>query len=53
MLCSFQVYSTEIQLYIHIYLFFFRFFSHIGYYRVVSRVLCAIQQVLVGYLFYI
>ena len=27
-----------IQLYIHIYSFFFRFFSHIGYYRILSRV---------------
>ena len=27
-----------IQLYIHIYSFLFRFFSHIGYYRILSRV---------------
>ena len=33
--------------------FFFRFFSRIGYYRILSRVPCAIQQVLVDYLFYI
>ena len=33
--------------------FFFRFFPHIGYYRVLSRVPCAIQQVLVSDLFYI
>ena len=39
-------------LYIHIYPFFFRFFSHIGHYRILRRVPCAIQQVLVGYLFY-
>ena len=52
MVCQFQVYSKVIQLYIHIYLFFFRFFSHIGYYRVLNRVPCAIQQVLVDYLFY-
>ena len=31
----------------------FRFFSHIGHYRVLSRVPCAIQQVLISYLFYI
>ena len=31
---------------IHIY-FFFRFFSHIGYYRLLSRVPCVIQQALV------
>ena len=28
-------------------------FSHIGYYRILRRVPCAIQQVLVNYLFYI
>ena len=32
-------------------LFFFRFFSCIGHYRVLSRVPCAIQQVLFSYLF--
>ena len=31
----------------------FRFFSCIDHYRVLSRVLCAIQQVLISYLFYI
>ena len=36
MLCQFQVYNKLIQLYI--YSFFFRFFSHIGYYRILSRV---------------
>ena len=30
------------QLHIHIYPLFFRFFSHIGHYRVLSRVPCAI-----------
>ena len=34
------------------YLFFFRFFSQVGYPRVLSRVPSAIQQVLVDYLFY-
>ena len=53
MLCLFQGYSKVIQLYIYIYSFFFRFFSHIGYYRILSRVPCAVQQALVGYLFYI
>ena len=37
------------QLYIHS--FSFRFFSHIGYYRALSRVPCAQQQVHVDYLF--
>ena len=41
------------QLNCYIYLFFFRFFSHIVYYRVMSTVPCAIQWVLVDYLFYI
>ena len=48
-----QVYSKVIQLYTCIYSFFFRLFSHTGYYRILSRDPCAIQQVLVGYLFYI
>ena len=51
MLCQFRVYSKVIQLYIYVYLFWFNFFSHLGYYRISSRVPCAIQQVLVGYLF--
>ena len=52
MQCQFQVYSKVIQLYIYMHLFFFRFFSHLGYYRLLSRVSCAIQQVLVVYPFY-
>ena len=31
---------------------FLGFFSHVDYYRILSRVPCAIRQVLVGYLFY-
>ena len=53
MLCQFQVRSKLNQLYTHIYPLFFKFFSHIGHYRVLSRVPCAVQQVLVVYLFYI
>ena len=34
--CIFQVYSKVIQLYM--YLFFFKFFPHLGYYRILSRV---------------
>ena len=37
----FQMYSKVIQLYL--YLFFFRFLSHLGYYRVLSRAPCAMQ----------
>ena len=43
MLYLFQVYSKVLQLYIYIYSFFFRFFSHIGYHRILSRIPCAIQ----------
>ena len=50
-LCQFQVYSKMIQLYI--YIFFFRSFSIIGYYKILNIVPCAIQQVLVVYLFYV
>ena len=42
-----------IKFYIYVYPFFFRFFSHINYYRILSRVPWAIQQVFVDYLFYI
>ena len=35
----------------NIYIYFFKFFSHIGYYEILSIVPCAIQLVLV-YLFY-
>ena len=52
-MCQFLVYHKVIQLYIYIYSFFFRFFSHIGYHRILSRVPCVIQQVLIGYLSYI
>ena len=38
----------------HIYTnpFFLKFFPHVGHYRVLNRVPCAIQQVLISYLFY-
>ena len=45
------MYSKGIELYISMYLFFFKFFFHLGYYRILHRVPCAIQWVLVGYLF--
>ena len=40
-----------IQLHIYIYPFFSTFFSHIGYYRILSRVLCVILYVFI-YLMY-
>ena len=53
MLCQFQGYRKENQLYVYIYPLFFRFFSHIGHYRVLSRVPCALPQVHICYIFYI
>ena len=53
MLCYFQVQSKVNQLFIYIHPLFFRFLSHIGYCSVLSRVPCAIQQVLSSYLFYV
>ena len=45
--------ESVIHIHISTLFFFLRFFSHIGYYRVLSRVPCAIQQVLTSNLFYI
>ena len=42
-MCWFQVYSEVIQLYTYKYPFFFIFFSHLGYYRILSWVPCATQ----------
>ena len=39
----FQVYNKVIQFYIYIYIFFFRLFSIISYYKILNIVLCAIQ----------
>ena len=41
------------SVYIYIYPLSFRFFSHIDHYRVLSRVSCAVQEVLISCLFYI
>ena len=38
---------------IYIYQLFFRFLSHLGHQRALSRVPCATQQVLISYLFYV
>ena len=51
-LVNFQVYSKANQLCINIYPFLFRFFSHVGYYIVLSRFHYAIQQVIVTYPFF-
>ena len=52
MLCWFLLHSRMNQLYIYIYPLFFRFFSHIGHYTVLSRAPCAIQKVLIIYFIY-
>ena len=41
-----SVYSKVNQSYMYIYPLFFGSFSYIGHYRAVSRVLCAIQEIL-------
>ena len=46
-----DIYQSD-SIYTHIY-FFFRFFSLIGYDKILSIVPCAIQWVPVGYLFFI
>ena len=52
MLSKFQVYSKMVSTYTYIHSLF-RFFSHIGHYRVLSGVSCASQQFLISYLFYL
>ena len=49
---SFSDSAKGVSLHIHISILF-RFSSHTGHYRVLSTVLCAIQQVLISDLFYI
>ena len=49
MSCQLLLYSKVNQLHIYIYPFFFGFPSHLGHHRALSRVPCAIQQVLIGY----
>ena len=53
MLCWFEAHSKVIQINTYVYIFFLRFFSIIGYYKILIIVPCAIQQVLAVYLFYI
>ena len=53
--CQFLLYNKVNQLYVYIYPLFFRLFSHIAHFRVLSRVsFTRIQQwILISYLFYI
>ena len=41
------------HMHIHIHILVFRLFSHLGHYRLLSRVPSAIQEVLISYLIYI
>ena len=43
MLCYLQMYHEVIQLHVYMNLLSFRSVSHIGYYRVLSKVPCALQ----------
>ena len=48
------MYNKVIQLHIYMHLFFFKFFSLLGNYRILSRVPCAISRyLLVIYLIYL
>ena len=38
------MYSKVIQLYVYMYLFFFKFFSHLGCCIILSRVPCALDS---------
>ena len=51
-ICQFLLYSEVNQLYGYMYPFFFRFPSHVGHHRALSRIPSAIQQALISYLFY-
>ena len=52
-MCIYIYMYIYVYIYIHVYIYLKRFFSLMGYYRILSIVLCAIRQVLVGYPFYI
>ena len=52
MFCWLQVYRKVIQLEVYTYKLFFRFLSLMGYYRLLGRVACAVQSVLVNYFIY-
>ena len=43
MLCEFRVYSEVTQFYMYMYLLFLKFFSHLGHYRILSSIPCAIE----------
>ena len=51
-LCWFLLYSKVNQPHVYIYPLFLGFLSHLGQHRAMSRVPCAVQSVLISYLFY-
>ena len=51
-MCYFPLYSKVNNLYLDIEPLLFGFPSHLGHHRVLSRVPCAVEQVLIAYLFY-
>ena len=40
---QFQVYNSDSVIHIHVFIILFKFFSQLGCYRILTRVLCAIQ----------
>ena len=46
------VQQSDAVIHIHSYLVFFKLFSLVGYYKILSRVPCAIQKGLAGYCTY-
>ena len=51
MSCQFILFKVD-QLFVYVYLLFFGFLPHLGRQRALSRVPCAIQQVLISHLFH-
>lgn len=52
MMCQFQVYDSDFLIHTPTYLLFFRFFSIIGYYKIVNVVSSPIQAILVVHFIY-
>ena len=51
-LCQFLLDSKVNQLHVYIYPLFSGVLSHLGHYKVPSKVVCATQKALISYLFY-
>ena len=50
MLCWFQVCSKEIHMCVCVCVFFFRLFSLVGYYKILSIVLCARSLLVIDFI---